>query len=326
MTGFPTKAKAPNKFLGDKLQYNRWKFTVRQFLKATMHPEEVDTGRAVTLISTYLDGNALNWFMSNERFLTTPTVFFEKYERHYDIKGQEEISYNQLEALCNQPWKGEVQEYIDIFEPLADWAENETNQKTLLRLFMYPLPAAVKDLLCHPSHEGPSTWKEAVATLNRWISNKNKFSRLPNAQLQQQMKSLQAGPVPMEIGAVQAPRSNPTTKPAAPAAPAPKSASARLTTAEFWKDKICNACGVRGHGRNWKSCPKHPEYKPKTYSAAVSTGDDHHSPVDPIVAVAATSAAATPAAANTPTALTMESLKMQLDNMQAMMSAMASNF
>ncbi len=101
---------------------------------------------------------------------------------------------------------------------------------------------------------------------------------------------------------------------------------------DYWADKQCLACGKWGHGRTYKGCEKHPEYRAprpggyRSYAAAVSTAD-HHSPVaGPSTATAATTSTATAASATSASAADrMDRMDKNMQDMMAMMAAMMGN-
>lgn len=323
------KAKPPNKFSGNRSTYNAWKFSIQLFMKVTMSPEELCSAYGVALVGTYMDGRALNWFMANESLMANPTQLFLKYEQDHDIQDQVEISCGQIIALCNQPWTGEFDEYCDIFEPLATWAEQSMDSKSMLQHFMYPLPQHIKDFFLMPAHATTTHWRVAKTLIAQWLNRKDSLNRKPGSQLLSQLKQQSAGPVAMEVGAVTTPNKSSNSK-QANNKNSSSGSSRRLTPEEYWSDKICEACGKKGHSKNYRGCPKHPQHSSankgnKTYAAAVSDGD-HHSPVAASPAATTTAAATTSAAAGGASASAAEStLKTQLDNIQAMLAALTSN-
>jgi hypothetical protein len=332
----PAKAKQPKNFSGNRSTYNVWKFCIRLFMKVTMTPAEIETPYGVSVVGTYMEGRAMNWYMANADTLSTPSQLFVKYEQDHDIIDEVEISCTQIEAFCSQPWTGTFEEFCEIFEPLAAWAGKVMGDRELLQHFLFPQPQYIKEFYALPIHPASMNWKAAKALISKWLNRKDSINRKPGTQLLKQMQAQTSGPVAMEVGAVTTPSrpSNTNGRSSNNNKPSDAASSRRLSPAEYWKDKTCDACGQHGHGRNYKGCPKHPEHrsiKPRTrtYAAAV-TQDDHHSPVAATATApvdgASTSAAAQTTAptgrASTPANPVMQA---QLDNIQAMLTALMSS-
>jgi hypothetical protein len=305
------KAATPTAFSGNNAVYFQWRSRVKLFLRASLLPAEIQTPYSVTVIGTFMEGNALDWFDTNSEYFTCPDELFKKYEEDYNIMDRAEVAYNDTVAVCNQPWKGSILSYLQLVEPLLSAAEPCMTDNTGLRLIMYPLPKEIKDFVLLPIHRGTlRTWKDARTLIMDYLNTRNTYDRLPSSDaITQLLKTQSTGPVPMEVGAV--------TTPGKTRTPAPAS---KVSAHDFWKDKICMACGQKGHSKNYKGCPKHPEYKPKpkakTYAAAVGAGSE-----DQDRTVASTSATVTTSAAADP----MAAMQAQLDDMKAMMASMTSN-
>jgi hypothetical protein len=330
----------PERYDGKKEEYAAWSFTMRLYLANTMSEQAIESRKGVEAVGSYLGGRARIWFMKQHQRLTGATMLFEQLESDQCIESLPVVFRAKLEAFCNQPWTGSMEDYNELFAPMAVWVEDGMDVETLRGHYMFPLPQWIKDyVLLHPA----GTWRDAMKLIESWLSKRNLLNRLPSCQPLPKLQGTAMGPTPMEVGAV------PTSAPAAAATtrtpartqttPAPAAAAARTIPGhEYWKDKFCDACGQKGHGKRWRGCPKHPAYRPgqqvKTYAAAVET--DHHSPVAAADATATPAATAIPAAtastsaaatANTSPELTeLAELRVEVKNLAAMMSAMASNF
>jgi hypothetical protein len=320
------KIRAPDKYAGQLCKYNTWWFSMDLYLKNTMPAHELNTRIAVAVIGSYLEGKALNWFMANSDTLDSPTALFRKFESDHGIQDQMEIACGQIRALCNKHWPGTFEGYNEVFEPLATWGEKSMDAATLLNHYLYPLSQEIKNFfLMHP-HSPTATWREAKVIISQWLARKDNLNRQPTPQLMQQIKTHQGaaalphGPAPMEIGAVP---TSPTAVAAASSKPAPNrpQTAKAMSAADYWKDKTCDACGLKGHGKKWRGCLKHPEYKPRPQSRTYASAVVSEHPTVAAAAGASTSAAATAAAA-----APEEDLRAQLKDLQAMVQAMQSNF
>jgi hypothetical protein len=323
-----TKAKPPDHFGGNIDEYPNWKFTMCLFMKTTMPASQIETVKGVYLIGTYLKDSALNWYIALHEGFSCPSALFSKFELEHDIKSREAQCCTQLMALCNRPWKGPFEDFCGLYAPLAVWAEKTMDAGSMLNNFMFPQPQYIKDFMTLSEQQHVTTWSQAKTAISKWISRKTDFNRQPSTFLLQQIKThstYHAGEAtPMEIGAVTIPEAVAAVTIAPKAQTAPP---ARQSVADFWKDKICNACGQKGHGKNYKGCPKHPEYKPgfksKTYAASVSSAADHHSPVAASTSTAAASTST--AASSTSTDGEMQAMRREMADMKAVIAALSSN-
>jgi hypothetical protein len=300
----------------------------------------------VRVIAGEFDELALDWFYANEHLFTCPADVFQLYEATYNIRSRQEYARTELNKMGYQ---GNLWKTCAEFSRWAMWLADEIDEGTMLQHFMRVLPESYRMQYINTRKDDQVTWQAAQALLMKWENDKIRLNNFPHSH---QGNSSNRNNPSSDHSSNNQPRSNPPPPPPpSSSGPVPMDINAvtgrKVTNyvpgKDYWADKQCLACGKWGHGRTYKGCEKHPEYRAprpggyRSYAAAVSTAD-HHSPVaGPSTATAATTSTAAAATASTSAAATaaaataasaadrMDRMDKNMQDMMAMMAAMMGN-
>lgn len=246
------KPDAPKRWDGSDLStYYGFKRKACDYVLACLPHVEATGVKGSRLAASLLDGAAWDWYCS----VTPPAepYPFHNYEKlfhelatDFGVFQQEDNARTQLYALTSKPWTGDFHSYFTTFRSIVTWIHG-MDARTKRDDFLRPLSKEVKTFAAAYTF---STWEEAHRIISGWLTQQNLWNYKPAAYYHPPAHPT-SGAMPMEIGAVTAP----ATRPAG-------SSSTKMSPKDFWKDKQCMACGQLGHGKNYKGCPKHPQYNP----------------------------------------------------------------
>ena len=196
--------------------------------------------------ASYLDDEALFWF--NETHKQQPFTSFldlcDRMAKQFGIRDRSEASRFAALQLSDKPWRGPYPSYHTTFS-LNAINLGDMDPKTLKILFIKPLSDELKryvaTLRC-------TTWQQVHEEITKYLMELGQLDLaplpLPSSTAQHRSSP---GPVPMDVGAVPTRSKQPGDWTAA-------------EKAAFFKDKLCPACGQRGHSQNYVACPKHPRH------------------------------------------------------------------
>lgn len=277
----------------DITKFHSFKHKTREFILGSLPYKAASSFKGVRLASTLLEGAAYDWYITETSpYLQDPKgtlcpfpnydEFIHKMGLEFGIFRQEENARNRLKELTGKPWLGDYHTYFTRFQSIIIWCTtmDELSKKNE---FIAPLTKDIKSFAA--GHPCP-TWKEAHRVISTWLINVGLYTHTKTPAFYHHAASdagtsssasTSSSATPMEIGAV----------------PARSSYTPKVSSADFWKDKKCLACGQLGHSKNYRGCPKHKEYKqPVKPARSAAVEPAHHdtqaAPVSYADAVAST--------------------------------------